>query len=78
MSGYSSCTRLLLTVVHRRKYESTDDDALEDGHEVLDVNEGILAAVYLERLQSFHDKLSEVLPPLLAVIDTVAKVVWTA
>lgn len=52
------------------------DDTLEDRHEVLDVDEGVLAAVYLEGLQGFHDKLPEVFPPLLAVVDAVSEVIF--
>lgn len=53
-----------------------DYDTLVDRHEVLDVDESVLAAVHLERLEGFHDELPEVFPPLLAVIDAVSEVVF--
>lgn len=55
---------------------SADDDALENRHEVLDVDEGVLAAVHLERLEGFHYQFPKVFPPLLAVVDAVSQVVW--
>lgn len=53
-----------------------DDNTLEDRHEVFDVDEGVLAAVYLKRLKGFHYQFPEVFPPLLAVVDAVSQVVW--
>lgn len=53
-----------------------DDDALEYGHEILDVDEGVLASVHLKRLQGFHYQLPEVFPSLLAVVYSVSEVVW--
>lgn len=52
-----------------------DDDALEYGHEVLDVDEGVLAAVYLKRFEGFHYQLPQVFPSLLAVVYSVSEVV---
>lgn len=49
---------------------------MEDRHEVLDVDEGVLAAVHLERLEGFHYQLPEVFPPLLTIVDAVSQVVW--
>lgn len=54
-----------------------DYNALEYRHEILDVDKGVLATIYLERLQGFHDKLAEVLPPLLAVVYAVSQVICT-
>eukprot|EP00634_Sargassococcus_sp_CCMP2135_P007357 CAMPEP_0198661768 /NCGR_PEP_ID=MMETSP1467-20131203/43853_1 /TAXON_ID=1462469 /ORGANISM="unid. sp., Strain CCMP2135" /LENGTH=333 /DNA_ID=CAMNT_0044398233 /DNA_START=311 /DNA_END=1308 /DNA_ORIENTATION=+ len=55
-----------------------DDDALVGGDEVLDVDEGVLAAVDFEVLESFVDEFAEVLAALLAVVDAVAEVVVLA
>ena len=52
-----------------------DDDALEDRHEVLDVDESVLATVYFKRLQGFHYQLPEVFPSLLAVVYSVSEVI---
>lgn len=53
-----------------------DDDALEYGHEILDVDEGVLAAVYLKSFKGFHYQLSEVFPSLLPVVYSVSEVIW--
>lgn len=62
----------LVTIISRL----ADDDALEYGHEILNVDEGVLSSVNLKRLQGFHYQLPEVFPSLLTVVDSVSEVVW--
>ena len=45
---------------------------------VLDVDEGVLAAVPLEHLQRFVDEITDVFPLLLAVVDAVAEITCSA
>lgn len=49
---------------------------LVGGDHVLDVDEGVLPAVALERFQRLLDQVADVLPLLLAVVDAVSGVHW--
>lgn len=53
------------------------NDALEDRYKVFNVDEGVLAAINFKGLKCFHNKLPEIFPPLLAVVDSVSQVVYT-
>ena len=43
-------------------------------HDVLDVDEGVLATVLLEHLERLLDQIGHVLAPLLRVVDALAHV----
>lgn len=49
---------------------------LVGGDHVLDVDEGVLPAIALERFQRLLDQVADVLPLLLAVVDAVSRVHW--
>ncbi len=51
-----------------------DHAGLVGGDEVLDVDEGVVAAGRLERLQGALDEVAQVLLPVLRVLDPVAQV----
>ncbi len=58
----------------RRKWSLVEQAGLVGGDHVLDVDEGVLAAVAFERLESLRDQVPDVLALLLAVVDPVARV----